>query len=79
MKQTMETKEIYGKIHNLLFYYPLGSNELHAQLYDKKSEDVIVEVVVKDEKTYEGAVIAFQMLEALTLDDAIKVIETFYQ
>jgi hypothetical protein len=57
----METKEIIGETHNLLFYYPLDCNELHAQIYDKDTENVIFERIIEDEKQYELAIKIFNL------------------
>jgi hypothetical protein len=49
----METKEIIGETHNLLFYYPLDCNELHAQIYNKNIDDVVEETIVHNQFEYE--------------------------
>jgi hypothetical protein len=48
----MKEQEIFGIKLNLLFYYPLGENNLHAQIYDN-NENVIFEEVVKTQKEYD--------------------------
>jgi hypothetical protein len=43
-----ESKLIEGKKCNLLFYYPLGHNELHGQIYNPINDDVIYENIIHD-------------------------------
>ena len=50
-----ETKELEGIKWNLLFYFPLGEKKLHAQIYDKITEDVIVEEIIKTQEDYDFA------------------------
>jgi hypothetical protein len=56
-----ETKELVGIKWNLLFYIPLGENKLHAQIYDKITEDVIVEEIVETQEDYDFAIEVFTM------------------
>jgi hypothetical protein len=56
-----ETKELEGIKWNLLFYFPLGEKKLHAQIYDKITEDVIVEEIIKTQEDYDFAIEVFTM------------------
>ncbi len=57
----MEEKELEGIKWNLLFYVPLGQKKLHAQIYDKITEDVIEEGVIKTQEDYDFAIEVFTM------------------
>ena len=57
----MKTQELIGNKWNLLFYYPLGENNLHAQFYDKVTEDVIEEDIIKNQEEYDFAIEVFTL------------------
>ncbi len=56
-----QTKEIVGKKYTLLFYYPLGNDELHAQVYKNKTDDVVQECIVKDDQHRKFIELMFDM------------------
>jgi hypothetical protein len=57
----MKEQEILGIKWNLLFYYPLGENNLHGQIYDNNNENVIIEEVIKNQKEYDFILEVFTM------------------
>jgi hypothetical protein len=48
-----EEREIEGVLWNLLFYVPLGKKKLRAQVYNKITDVMIVENVIKTQEDYD--------------------------
>ena len=53
-----ETKQLEGLLFNLLFYVPQGK-KLHAQIYNRFNEDVLIEIIIETQFEYDFILSAF--------------------
>lgn len=83
-KNTMKEQEITGVKWNCLFYQPEG--QMLVQIYNNKTEEIIIEEVVKNQEDYDFALevfikanqnlLASAVFETIVLDrDEIEVCE----
>ena len=56
----MKEQEIIGITENLLFYYPNGNDELHAQRYNRKTDAVISEEIMCSQAEYDMTLEVFK-------------------
>ena len=72
----MKEQEIKGVKWNCLFYQP--EDQMLVQIYDNKTEDIIVEEVVKNQEEYDFALEVFMNANQNVINENRKKLEKFF-